>query len=106
MVVLVAGSLFLHTPVQVLHVKGNGGSDPRKLVVIKKNDAALTQQPTEVEEIDKHAVEPMVPVHEREIKAALLPEERRQRGLRHLCVKLHQRPDARLLEYLKSAVGK
>src|SRR4029453_3951058 len=78
----------------------------RELVVVKKDDAALAQQPAEVEEVHEHAVEAVVPVYEREIKAAFLLDKHRQHDLRRLRGKLHQRPDARLLEHLKTAVTK
>src|SRR5205814_6520772 len=106
MVQLVAAALLLHAPVQVRQVEGNGAADSGKLVVVEKDDAALAQQPAEVEEVNEHAVEPMVPVQERKIKAALLLEKPRQGDLRHLRVKLHQRADSGLLERLQTTVGK
>src|SRR5438552_2198226 len=106
MVQFVPAALLLDTPVQVCRVEGYGAPDPWKLVVVEKDDAALAQQPAEVEEVDEHAVEPMVPVQERKIEAALLPEKLRQGDLRQFRVKLDQRADSGLFERLQAAVGK
>ena len=43
MVQFVAAALLLHAPIQVRHVEENGTPNPGKLVVIKKDDAALAQ---------------------------------------------------------------
>ncbi len=105
MVIVLSWRLFLYTPIEVGQEKGNSASDPGKVVVIENDDAAPAQQAPKVEEIQEHAVEAMVPIHEPEIELAPFFEERRQSDLRDLIVVLHEGVDARLLEYLEAAVG-
>jgi hypothetical protein len=105
MVVVLSWRLFLYTPIEVGQEKGNSASDPGKVVVIENDDASPAQQTPKVEEIQEHAVEAMVPIHEREIELAPFLEKRRQSDLRDLIVVLHEGVDTRFLEYLEAAVG-
>jgi len=99
MVIVLAWRLFLHMPIEVGQEERNGAPDPGKVVVIENDDAAPAQQASKVEEIQEHAVEAMVPIHEREIELAPFREERRQSDLGDLSVVLDEGADASLLEY-------
>jgi hypothetical protein len=105
MVFVLSWRLFFYKPIEVGQEKGNSASDPGNVVVVENDDAAPAQQAPKVEEIQEHAVEAMVPIHEREMELASFLEERRQSDLRDLIVVLHEGVDAGLLEYLEAAVG-
>ena len=79
--------------------------DAREVVVIDKDDATLGKEPSEIEEIEEHGIESMVPVDEREIELAALLEEGRECDLGNLIKVLHERPHARFQEYLETAIG-
>ena len=70
MVAVILWRRFLYTPVEVGQKERNGASNPREVVIIDKDDAAPAQQSTEIEEIDEHAIEAMVSIHEAKIESA------------------------------------
>ena len=106
LVTIVLSRLLLDPPPEVVQEEGHRSSDPREVVVIEEDHASPAEQTTEVEEIEEHAVEPVVPIHESEVELASRLEEGRQGDLGHLIVMLHERADTRFGEHLEPAVRK
>jgi hypothetical protein len=75
------------------------------MIVIDEHDPSRAYEPTEKDEVEEDAVEAMVAVDEREVKAPAFAEKSRQCDLRLLRVVFHQLRDPRLLEKLQTTVG-
>lgn len=76
-----------------------------ELTVVDEDDTSGAHEPTEEDEVDEHAVEPMISVYESQIEAATFAQEAWKCGFGSLWVVLHQVRDPGLIKKLQSAIA-
>lgn len=95
------GALVHDDPAEVRQAELEGAPDAGKLRVVDEHDPALLQQPPRVDQVEEHALEPVVAVEEGEVEAPAVGEQARQDDLRLLAVELDEVANACLLEDLE-----
>jgi hypothetical protein len=95
-------ALVLDIPVEVRHAEIDGLENTRKLCVVDEHDAALMEQASAVDEIEKDRFEAVAAVDEGQIESPPLSEKARERSLGFLFIELHQVAHASLLKVLES----
>ncbi len=96
--------LQLHGPADIAHKEGHRPSDSGELAVVDKHDPARTKQSSQIEQVDEHKVEAMVPVDKGEVEATTLTEEPGQDDLRLVGKVIDQFSHPSLGQHLKAAV--
>ena len=94
-------SLVLDSPAEVRDAEPDRVSRSGKLSVIYEGDAPLLQEPTGVDEVKEHSLEPMVPIDEGKIELSALSEETGEHNLRLLAEELNEITNTGLCQYLK-----
>jgi hypothetical protein len=105
MVVVVLGRRLFRRPTEVRDTEPGGRLHRRQLKVVDHHDAAGLEKPAEVDQVEKHAVEAVIPVDEGEVEPSPGGEEPGKRDLRLLREVLDARTDARVVQKLEAAAG-
>jgi hypothetical protein len=102
--VLAFGALVFERPAEVRDAEADRAPNGGELMVIHEDDAAVSEQPAGVAEVEEDALEAVIPVDEREVEAPAFGEQPRQDHLGRLGVELDQLTHACLLEGAKAGV--
>ena len=106
MMQIVVSRPFFDLPPEVRRAKRDPARYRRQLVVVDEDDSPRAHEPAEVNEVEEHAVEPVIAVDERKVEAAIFGEEARKYNRRFLRVVLDEMPYPRPISTVRAACSR